>query len=437
MELLILSLFCSGLILCIALDLSILYALIAGLILFLFYGKRKGFSIRQLAKMSFSGIKQVKNIMIAFALIGILTALWRASGTIPAIVSYAAKLIHPSIFLLMAFLLNCLVSLLTGTSFGTAATMGVICTTIASAMQIPAPLVGGAVLSGAFFGDRCSPVSTSALLVAELTQTNIFGNIRNMLRSAVVPFLASCMMYALTGIAVSHVGPLPDLYSMFQLEFHLHWSALLPAAAILLLAFFQVNVKISMAASILVALPVCVFLQHIPLNELPEIMLFGYVSKYPEISSMLNGGGILSMVNVSLIVCLSASYSGIFQETGLLEQAKRIIFSLSQRTTPFLAILLTSLVSAMIACNQSLATMLTHQLCHALEPDTEQFALSMEDTVIVVAPLIPWSIAAAVPLTSAGSPFSSIFFAFFLYLLPLWRLIVSLVRKRQRSSIHI
>lgn len=84
----------------------------------------------ELFKLSVSGVKTVKNILITFMLIGMLTALWRKAGTIPIIVCYAAQLISPALFLLMTFLLNCFISVLTGTSFGAAATMGVICAAI-------------------------------------------------------------------------------------------------------------------------------------------------------------------------------------------------------------------------------------------------------------------------------------------------------------------
>ena len=89
-----------------------------------------------------------RNILITFLLIGVLTALWRAAGTIPAIISYTTPFIRPSVFLLMTFLLNCLVSVLTGTSFGTAVTMGVICATLGAAMEVP---------NRCWWGEQCSP----------------------------------------------------------------------------------------------------------------------------------------------------------------------------------------------------------------------------------------------------------------------------------------
>lgn len=429
MDLLVLVLFCASLLLCVCMDISILYALGIGLLLFLGYGRKKGYAWSELVGMAFSGVKTVKNILITFFLIGMLTALWRGSGTIAAIVSYASVVIRPSVFLVMTFLLNCLVSVLTGTAFGTAATMGVICATMAAAMGVDPVLTGGAVLSGVFFGDRCSPVSTSALLVAEITGTNIFHNIKNMLRTATVPFLLTCVIYTGIGWMNQAAQEVPDLRAIFDKEFSLHWLTLLPAAVILLLSLKQVNVKLAMTASILTAIPICIFIQGLSVEQLPEILLRGYYAENPEVAVMLNGGGILSMLKVASIVCLSSSYSGIFQKTGLLDRARQAIDNIAAKTTPFTSAVLTSIAASMIACNQTLAIMLTKQLCKQEENDNEEFAIVLEDTAVVIAPLIPWSIAGAVPLASVGAPAQSICFACFLYLLPIWRLVLDIRRK--------
>ena len=114
-----------------------------------------------------------------------ITALWRASGTIAYIVYMGSKLISPSILILLTFLLCSILSVLIGTSLGTAATMGVICASIGKAMGVNPYYVGGAVLSGIYFGDRCSPMSTSALLITELTKTNLYTNIKLMIKTSV------------------------------------------------------------------------------------------------------------------------------------------------------------------------------------------------------------------------------------------------------------
>ena len=322
MEWLVLGLFCGGLILCLLLDWSILYALLAGLLLFLLYGRRKGFGWKALLGMALAGVKTVKNILITFLLIGVLTALWRAAGTIPVIVCCAAKLIRPGVFLLMTFLLNAAVSVLTGTSFGTAATMGVICATMGGVMGVPVVLTGGAVLSGVFFGDRCSPVSTSALLVAELTKTSIFDNIRRMVKTALAPFLLSCAVYALLGCLAPHGEGTLDLEALFSREFDLSLWTAIPAAVILILSLLRVNVKLAMGASILSAVP-------------------------------------------------------LFQKTGLLDQVKGAIGRLAHRTGPFFATLVTSALAGMVACNQSLTILLVHQLCRELRDDPSDTAIDI------------------------------------------------------------
>lgn len=424
MEVLTIGIFCALLIICIITGKSILYALLAGLIIFSLYGKKQGYSWRQISRMALQGAWKVKNILLTFILIGMLTALWRQAGTIPAIICYTVRLIKPSTFLLMTFLLNCLISVLTGTALGTAATIGVVCATMASALGIPSWMTGGAILSGVYFGDRCSPVSTSALLVAELTETGIYTNIKNMIKSALAPFTITCILYLTVSIQIHGKTEMPDLGHAFGSEFRLSWIALLPAAVILLLSVMQAGVKIAMIASIVTAIPVCIGLQNMAFTELPELLLNGFHSTDVAVAAMLNGGGITSMLKVGAIVCISSSYSGIFQATGILNGFQKMVCLLANRTKPYFAVLVTSILTSVMACNQTLAIMLTGQLCSRTEPDKLRFANNLEDSAVIIAPLVPWSIACAVPLTAAGAPGYSVLFAVFLYLLPLCDLVL-------------
>ena len=116
-------------------------------------------------------------------------------------------------------------------------------------------------------------------------------------------------------------------------------------------------------------------------------------------------------------------------KTGLLEPVKARVEALAARFDPFTAVFCTAATSCMIACNQSLAVMMTQQLCQEAEPNPELLAISLENTVILLAPLVPWSIAGAVPLASIGVPTASLLFACYLYLLPLWRLVCSRLRR--------
>lgn len=141
----VLGVFAASLFVCIGLDWSVLTALLFGFILFFAYGIYKKHTGREMLSYACSGIRTVRNILVTFVLIGMITAIWRAGGTIPFIVYYSTKICHPRAMVCVTFLLCCLISFLTGTAFGTAATMGVICVTMANSMGIPILYSGGAV----------------------------------------------------------------------------------------------------------------------------------------------------------------------------------------------------------------------------------------------------------------------------------------------------
>lgn len=434
MDIVILILFVCILLACVITGTSIVLALAAGYVLFAFFALKKGFSPRQLLSMSWEGIRTVSTILFTFLLIGVLTALWRAGGTIAAIVCFSADMIRPEIFILLTFLLCCLVSFLTGTAFGTSATMGAICVTVGHALGIDPVVLGGAVLGGAYFGDRCSPVSTSALLVATVTKTNLYSNIRHMLKSAIVPFLLSCGIYLLCGFLLpAKGGTLPNIRQMFEAEFYVGFAAVIPAVLILICALAKANVKLSMAVSILASVFVCIFCQKLSFGQILRFSLLGFAAEDASLAQMMDGGGVVSMVRVTAIVCISSLYAGIFRKTGLLAPVTRLIGIFSRRLSTFAVVLIVSLVTGAVACNQTLSIMLTQQLCDHLEQDKERLALLLENSAVVVVPLLPWTVACSVSLTSAGAPIESFPTAFFLILLPLYSLWA--LRNKMRSSL--
>ena len=430
METVVLGIFAAALLICVGLGRSILYALVFGLFLFWGYGLSQGHRLRALLGMSLDGVRTVRNILMTFVLIGVITAFWRAGGTIPFIVSYAAQLCTPSAIVLLSFLLCCMVSVLTGTAFGSAATVGVICMTMAGSMGVSPVYTGGAVLAGVYFGDRCSPMSTSALLVSELTGTDIFRNISSMIRTSVVPFLGACAVYGLLG-AAAHTGQADTgVQQLFQDSFVLHPVVLIPAVIILALSALRIPVKITMSCSIAAGGVICLFVQRCTVPELLRLAVFGFHPDSAPLAALLEGGGVLSMAKVFAIVCLSSCYAGIFRGTGLLDSVQGTLRRLSRKITPFGSLLCTSILTSMVACNQTLAIMLTDQLCQGVEPQTEKLAIGLENTVVVIAALAPWSIACAVPLESAGAPAAAVLAACYLYLLPLWNFGLALFQRK-------
>lgn len=434
MSFVIVGIFCACLITCVALDVYVLYPMLGGVVIFSAYALIKGYSFKEVLQMILSGIKTAKNVLFALVLVGMMTALWRSSGTIPAIVSYSAKLIQPSIFILVAFLLNCLVGFLTGTSLGTSATMGVICVTVGITMGIDPMYVGGAMLSGAYFGDRCSPVSTSALLVSTVTDTNLYDNIKKMFRTAAVPFAVTCVTYLILGFNIPHDTVSHDVLGLFANDFVIHPVVLIPAATIIILALFRVDVKISMAVSIAAAFVISLVTQHRAVSEILKTMIFGFKCENKEIASMTDGGGVISMLKVIAIICCALAFSGIFDRTGITASFKKPLEKLSRKATPFGAMLAASAITSVIGSNQTIALILTNSLCENIVEDRQKRAIYLEDTVILIAALVPWSTACGAALSVASAPDASIPFAFYLYILPLINFAVELIKIKTKKE---
>lgn len=413
--------------------------LLLGLVVFLAYGIWRGFSFRELLKLSLKGMGLAKNVAIVMLMIGSLSALWRSCGTIAFIVSASLNFVSLEFFLPAVFMLNLLMSVLTGTSFGTIATMGIISMSLGSALGADSAYTAGAVLSGAYFGDRCSPISTSAILVAEVTETKLYKNIVIMCKTGLAAFVVSLALYFVLSFyssegvyqkMVEHQAELTSVQNLFSAHFTMNGVLLLPALSIIVMSVFRVNVKVTMMVSIGIAGILCAVLQGMGFVEILKITFFGFECNNKTIGSMLNGGGMFSMIKLSAVVCIALCYAGIFRGTHMLVKISTTLSQLAQRTTPFTSVLVTAIITNMFACNQTLSISLTSELCGDFvkgkdTPSANKYKLAqfIENSCITIAPLIPWSIACIIPLEMLQVDFKPVLFAFFLYLLPLTQLI--------------
>ena len=272
----VLSVFLGGLAVCVLTGASVLWALLLGLACFAGYALRQGHAPRDVALMLWSGVRSVRNILIIFGLIGMLTAVWRASGTLPFIIHHTLQWVDPAYFILWVFLLCCLLSLLLGTAFGSVSTLGVIFMMLARSAGLDELATAGAIMSGIYVGDRCSPVSSSAALVCALTNTNIYANMRRMWTTSALPFALTCAGY----LALSLSGPArlaaPDAAGQLDRFFILSGWTLLPAACIVVLSLFRADVKQAMLWSILSGGAVCLTVQGMEPGELFACLAFGY-----------------------------------------------------------------------------------------------------------------------------------------------------------------
>lgn len=403
---------------------SILYPLLLGLACFIFLSLRRGYTISTLLGMMLDGSKKSLIVLKIFALIGAITAVWRACGTISFIVYYGIGFMSAKYFILSAFLLCCLVSFLLGTSFGTVGTIGIVLIVLAKSGSIDVNMTAGAIIAGAYFGDRCSPMSSSANLVSALTNTNLYVNVKNMIKTSVISFSISVIGY----IYLSYFNPLTfydnKIGSEILTYFNINIIVLFPAIIILMLAFFRVDVKLSMIISIFSGILIGYFVQDIPFPQMLKYIVTGYsMDKSGFFADIIQGGGLISMLKVSLIVLISSTYSGIFKGTGLLNDIEDLFERLSKRISIYPTLILSSILTAAFSCNQTLAVMLTHQFAYKSYEirrlSSYRLAVDMENTVILISALIPWNIAGAFPAAALSADAGFVLYAFYIYLVPL------------------
>ena len=403
------------------------YPLLGSLGIIIAFSLRK-FSVAAIIAMGLSSTRKSLSVIGILLLIGALTAVWMAAGTIPALVYYGIQSIHPQYFVCSAFVLTSVVSVLLGTSFGTVSTVGVALMIVAKGAEINPDLIAGAIIAGAYFGDRCSPMSSSANLVASITKTKLHENIRAMIATAWLPLIVSNLFYLLFSVSNPATIGKSNLILEIPQFFNINPLVILPALAVLILALLKVEVKFTLVVGIAIALVVGVLLQGYSFFQLIKFALLGFsLEANTDLSEVLAGGGIISMVRVSSVVVLSTALSGIIVGTKMLASAERLLERGSSRSDLFLGTTLVSLASAAFGCTQTIAILMTQQLVQKKyereKLNGSQLATDIENTAVVLSPLIPWNIAGLVPATILMTDSGFIPYAVYLYLLPLFNLI--------------
>lgn len=404
---------------CLVMGLSVAWALLGGLVLFWLLGLRQGFTHRQLWEMAWKKCRKSLIVVEVIFLIGIITGVWRVGGTISYCIVMGVELVTPGLFLVVAFLLCVALSYVLGTSYGVSSTMGVILMALARSGGVDPALAAGVILSGVYFGDRCSPASSAASLVAAVTDTDLYRNVRQMLRTALLPTLLTLGIYVVLSLRNPLARMDQSVLSALEGNFSITWLALLPAAVMFLLPLFKVPIKLAMLGSIAVAAVLAMAVQGFSLWEVLSAAWGGYHPADPALNAVLGGGGITSMMVSYVIVILTGLYSGILEGTGDLEPMQQKAEALAGKIGAFPAMIVVSTLTAMVLCNQAVTSILSEQLLRRCYDDREELAMDIENSGILIAGLIPWSIACSIPLAMLGADSSALLYALLLWLIPI------------------
>lgn len=418
-----LTVFTVSMLTCIVTGISTIPGLIVGYFAFALTGLHRKCTVKKLIHLSADGMRDVLVVIKILLVIGALTATWRMSGTIVYFVYYGVKVITPRLFIIAAFGLTCLISYALGTSFGVSATVGVILMAIARSGNINPALAAGVIFSGVYYGDRCSPVSSAANVVSALTGTDMYGNVKYMHKTEALPLAITTVIYAV----ISYLNPIktidPQMLSAIEKDFTLSHLLIIPVIIMLVLPLFKLTTVTTCSLSIAASGLISIFVQSESPIAFVKACIFGYYPAGSALGSILSGGGMTSMLSVIVILLISCTYSKIFEGTGMLSDISQLFMKCINKIGRFATTVLFSFITVAIFCNQTIASI----ACATLLKDPyeksgatrRELAIDLENSVILIGGIVPWSIAATVPLGFMGADISAIPYAILLYAIPL------------------
>ena len=336
--------------------------------------------------------------------VGILIGSWIACGTIPMVIYYGLKLISPKYFLVTACFVCSLTSLATGTSWGTIGTLGVAFIGIAMGLGIPLGPAAGAIVAGAYFGDKMSPFSDVTNLAPVAAGSNLFDHIKHMLWSATPAWLIGLLIYFFVGLRYGggkvESETMTLITQTLRDNFKFNILLLLPMAIVFYFAFTKKPTIPGMLLSSFVAGILAIIFQGASVTDVATAMNTGYQAQtgVAEVDQLISRGGLMSMMETQLVAFTAFSFGGIMQRTGLLSVIlDRVMKFANKIWSIVLTTIASSIVTAIITGSSYLSMIIPGEL---LSPIYKKKGLAaknlsriIEESGAIIVPLIPWSMA--------------------------------------------
>lgn len=391
----------------------------------LFYGLYRKVSYKDMQDSMTSAVGSSMGAIYLFFFIGILITSLMMSGSIPTLMYYGLDIISAKTFYLSAFIITSIIGVAIGSSLTTVATLGVALIGIAQAFEANLAITAGAIVSGAFFGDKMSPLSDTTSISASIVGIDLFEHIKNMMRTTVPVFLISSIFYYVLSrnIEVSDFESIAVFKNDLLNTGLIHSYTLIPFALLVILAIFKISAVISMIITSIIS--ICITLVHssYTASQMSGFFYAGFKSDFvsKSIASLIERGGLSSMFFTLSVVILALSLGGLLFSLGIintiLESLAKFLNSIFITT---LSVALTAVGVNFIVGEQYLSILLAGRtfkpVYERLNLHPKNLARALEDAGTVINPLVPWSVCGAFISHALGvSVFSYLPFAIFCY----------------------
>lgn len=361
-----------------------------------------GYTYKQVEKSMMTSMSKALQPGLILLTVGILIGAWIASGTVPTLIYFGIQAISPQFFLVTTLLFCSLVSIATGTSWGTVGTAGVAMMGIGTTLGIPAGLTAGAIVSGAYFGDKMSPLSDTTNLAPTVSGGEIFSHIKHMLWTAVPAYLITAVIFTFIGlnynVATVSADSVNQLTAYLDQSFNLGIIPLIPIVVLITLLILKKPAVPTIFIGASVGGLIAIFFQGFSFTETINIFYNGYSveSGVVMVDNLLQRGGLTSMLGLIALFLFALGLGGMLAESGVLE-ALIASFAHKIKSTGMLIFvtIMVSYVTLAIGGSVYFSTVmggtLMRPIFERLNLKPENLSRVLEDTGTQAAPLIPWT----------------------------------------------
>ena len=380
---------------------SIMLGLTAAICVEGLFGVWLGHSWEELEESAMKGIGRVNQTVIVMILIGMLIGVWISAGSMQTMLYYGINLITPKLFLPVAFIICVITSLVTGTSWGTAGTMGIALIGVAQGLEIPVEMAAGAIISGALVGDKLSPLSDTTLLASATSGVKLFDHIMSLMYVTVPASIIALITYTLLGMhhgsAEADLSAIQVLSDTLQNSCNLNVFMLIPLLFVLVLSAMRKPTIPVFAGGLVLGCVWAMVFQGATLTEVVTAAISGFVSTTgnADVDSLLSRGGALGMAE-TIFLCIGAGmFSGIFERTGvlskLMEYLRRVVKSVGG-----LVFSLTATGVALMfggagqSCTLSLPAIAFGDAFDEMDVNRSVMSRTLECTGTVLGSIVPW-----------------------------------------------
>lgn len=371
-----------------------------------------------------SGIVVAIPACLILMIIGVLIGTWILSGIVPTLIVYGLKVVSPAFFLFTSCFVCAVVSLATGSSWSTAGTVGIALVGIGTALGIPAGMTAGAIISGAYFGDKMSPLSDTTNLAPAVAGADLMAHVRHMAYTTGPSLVIALIIFFFLGLRfggqTADSTALDAMVSSIRSRFLVHWALLLPPVAVIALVALRVPALPALLLGALLG-ALCAWLaQGAGAKAILGAAQSGYVSEsgVKAVDELLSRGGLLSMMKTVALIMCALAFGGVMERTGLLHSLAAAILRGARSTGSLvLRTLLTCIGMNLIAADQYMAIVIPGRMfkeaykTRRLHP--KNLSRTLEDAGTMTSALVPWNTCGAYMSSTLGvATFAYLPFAF-------------------------